>query len=46
MMKILEQSRRALSKNLIRSLPVQDLEDKDSGVLPPDRRCTPMLGMD
>ena len=32
-MKILEQSRWALPKNLIRPLPVQDLEDEDSGDL-------------
>ena len=32
-MKILEQSRRALPKNLIRPLPVQDLEDRGSGDL-------------
>ena len=32
-MKTLEQSRRALPKNLIRPLPVQDLEDGGSGDL-------------
>ena len=32
-MKILEQSRRALPKNLIRPLPVQNLEDGGSGDL-------------
>ena len=32
-MKILEQSRRALPKNLICPLPVQDLEDEGSGDL-------------
>ena len=33
MAKIVEQSRRALPKNLIRPLPVQDLEDGGSGDL-------------
>ena len=33
MMKTLEQSRRALPENLIRPLPVQDLEDGGSGDL-------------
>ena len=32
-MKILEQSRRALPKNLIHPLPMQDLEDGGSGDL-------------
>ena len=32
-MKILEQSRRVLPRNLIRPLPVQDLEDGGSGDL-------------
>ena len=32
-MKNLEQSHKALSKNLIRPLPVQNLEDGDSGDL-------------
>ena len=44
-MKIFEQSRQALSKNLIRPLPVQYLEDGGSGDCSPDRRCTSALGM-